>query len=59
MGIWGNHNSNQVGPNIPFKRLTWAKMQARREKGLCYNCKEKFGLGHCCKAQQAFLLPLP
>ena len=31
-------------------------MQARREKGLCYNCDERFGLGHRCKRQQMFLL---
>ena len=31
-------------------------MQARREKGLCYNCDERFGPGHRCKRQQIFLL---
>ncbi|KAL4187831.1 hypothetical protein AMTRI_Chr09g40750 [Amborella trichopoda] len=24
-------------------------MQERRDKGLCFNCNEKFVLGHCCK----------
>ena len=33
-------------------------MQARREKGLCYNCDERFGLGHRCKKQQLFVLEL-
>ena len=33
-------------------------MQARREKGLCYNCDERFGLGHRCKKQQLFFLEL-
>ena len=31
-------------------------MQARRDKGLCYNCDEKFGPGHWCKTQQVFIL---
>ena len=31
-------------------------MQARREKGLCFNCDEKFAPGHKCKLQQAFLI---
>jgi len=43
-------------PRTRFKRLTWAEMQARREKGLCFNCDEKFALGHKCKLQQAFLI---
>ncbi|KAF8402565.1 hypothetical protein HHK36_010651 [Tetracentron sinense] len=35
-----------------FKRLTVAEMKERREKGLCYNCDEKFTTNHRCKAQQ-------
>ena len=31
-------------------------MQARRDKGLCYNCDKRFALGHRCKKQQVFLL---
>ena len=33
-------------------------MQVRREKGLCYNYDERFGLGHRCKKQQLFILEL-
>lgn len=29
-------------------------MQQRRRKGLCFNCDEKFTLGHKCKKQQLF-----
>lgn len=49
---------SQAAPraNFPFKKLTWAEMQAHREKGLCYNCDKKFGPGHKCKTQQIFLL---
>ncbi|KAK4567431.1 hypothetical protein RGQ29_003280 [Quercus rubra] len=31
-------------------------MQARRDKGLCYNCDEKFVPGHKCKNQQVYML---
>jgi len=34
---------------LPFKRLSQAEMQSRREKGLCFNCDEKFSPGHRCK----------
>ncbi|KAK9169435.1 hypothetical protein Syun_001575 [Stephania yunnanensis] len=33
------------------KRLTPAEMAARREKGLCFNCEEKFSPGHRCKGK--------
>ena len=42
--------------NPTFKKLSWTEMQACRDKGLCYNCDEKFGPGHRCKTQQVFLL---
>ena len=31
-------------------------MAARREKGLCYNCDEKFVPGHICKAKMMYLI---
>ena len=34
-------------------------MQARREKGLCYNCDERFHPGHCCKPKFLLLLANP
>ena len=33
-------------------------MQARREKGLCYNCEEKFAPGHRCKTQHIYMLEM-
>lgn len=44
---------NPPGPKTQYtiKKLTSAKMLARREKGLCYNCDEKFFVGHKCKGQ--------
>lgn len=29
--------------------VTSSEMNSRREKGLCYNCDEKYTLGHKCK----------
>jgi len=50
-----NPNFNRR-PSIPIKRLTPAQMQERREKGLCYNCDEKFQPGHRCNRPRLFLL---
>ena len=35
-------------PTIPFKRLSPAELALHREKGLCFNCDEKFSRGHKC-----------
>lgn len=40
----------------PVKRITPAEMQARCDKGRCYNCDEKFSPGHCCNVQQLYLM---
>uniref|UniRef100_A0A2N9H8H7 RNA-directed DNA polymerase n=1 Tax=Fagus sylvatica TaxID=28930 RepID=A0A2N9H8H7_FAGSY len=47
---------NRVPTGTNFKKLSWGEMQARREKGLCYNCDEKFAPGHRCKTQQIYML---
>ncbi|XP_043725548.1 uncharacterized protein LOC122672115 [Telopea speciosissima] len=33
-----------------------AELQAKRDKGLCYNCEEKFSPGHRCKVKQLLML---
>ncbi|XP_040868642.1 uncharacterized protein [Glycine max] len=33
---------------IPFKRLSPSELALRHEKGLCFNCDEKFSRGHKC-----------
>ncbi|CAM8884641.1 unnamed protein product [Rhodiola kirilowii] len=44
----------------PIRRLTVAEMTARREKGLCYNCDERFTVGHRCKVKfQCLILEDP
>ena len=50
--------SNRPSANPTFRKLSWTEMQVRREKGLCYNYDERFGLGHRCKKQQLFILEL-
>lgn len=54
--------NNVSTPNkaIPpgVKRLPWDELQKRREKGLCFNCDERFIPGHRCKIKQAFLTEL-
>jgi hypothetical protein len=35
--------------NPPTRRLNEAEMKDRRERGLCFNCDEKFRPGHKCK----------
>lgn len=40
---------NPPKPSPTIKRLSPAELQARREKGLCYNCDEKYIQGHRCK----------
>ena len=40
----------------PVKHLSEAKMRERQEKGLCYNCDEKFTRGHRCVEQKLYLL---
>ena len=42
-------------PRIPIKRLTLAQMDERRNRGLCYNCDEKWGVGHKYKNAKLFL----
>ncbi|RVW44750.1 hypothetical protein CK203_081863 [Vitis vinifera] len=41
---------------IPIKRLTELKLQAVREKRLCFKCDEKFSPGHRCKKELRVLL---
>ncbi|KAL9432532.1 hypothetical protein AB3S75_027545 [Citrus x aurantiifolia] len=38
------------------KRLTWDEMQRRRAQWLCFNCPEKFIVGHKCMSPQILLL---
>ena len=41
--------------NSTIKKLSWDEMQRQRTLGLCFNCNEKFSIGHKCKAQLLLL----
>ena len=41
---------------FPLQRLTGAQMEEKRKQGLCYNCDEKWQVGHKCKRAKLFLL---
>ena len=41
---------------VPLQRLIGAQMEERRKQGLCYNCDEKWQMGHKCKGAKLFLL---
>ncbi|XP_043725460.1 uncharacterized protein LOC122672017 [Telopea speciosissima] len=54
-----SHTSPSTARNsvrLPIRRLTPAEMQSRRERGLCYNCDERFVAGHRCKTRQLFIM---
>lgn len=42
--------------SFPIRRLSPSEMDARRAKGLCFNCDDKFSPRHRCKAKQFLLL---
>ncbi|KAJ0028629.1 hypothetical protein Pint_35012 [Pistacia integerrima] len=43
-------------PSLKTQRLSYDEMKARRDKGLCYYCDDKFGPGHKCKTRTFFFL---
>ncbi|GKA70610.1 retrovirus-related pol polyprotein from transposon 17.6 [Tanacetum coccineum] len=53
--------ASSVGPtkNTTMKRLTWDEMQKKRALGLCFNCDEKFSVGHKCERPQLLVWKAP
>lgn len=43
-------------PTVPIRRLTPAEQNERRSKGLCFNCDEKFHVGHRCTKKQFLIM---
>jgi len=43
-------------PKIQFRKLSLEERVVRREKGLCFNCDEKFSPNHNCKARFFLLI---
>ncbi|KAI5392824.1 hypothetical protein KIW84_060111 [Lathyrus oleraceus] len=50
---------NPHKPLTPIKRISHDELQARREKGLCYNCDERFRMGHRCRRMFHLLIVEP
>ncbi|KAL8102892.1 hypothetical protein AgCh_027426 [Apium graveolens] len=48
--------SSPKGLPTGVKRLSYSEMMERRSKGLCFNCDEKFSMGHVCKNKQIFMI---
>ena len=44
-----NKEESMPRPPMAIQRLSPSKLQQKRDKGLCYNCNEKFHPGHWCK----------
>lgn len=44
--------TNENKKERPSKRLSDVEFQAKREKGLCFKCDEKYCSGHKCKAKE-------
>ena len=38
------------------KKLSWDEMQKMREKGLCFNCNERYTSGHRCTVPRLFII---
>ena len=45
-------NSGEVHKDGTSKRLTDIEFQARKEKGLCFRCNEKYSADHKCKMKE-------
>ncbi|KAH9765934.1 hypothetical protein KPL70_002017 [Citrus sinensis] len=43
-------------PNLPIRRLTRAELHDKHEKGLCYNCDQKYSANHRCRSKFLLLM---
>ncbi|XP_058766610.1 uncharacterized protein LOC131640216 [Vicia villosa] len=49
-------NSTYQPSKLPIRKLSSAQLQERRAQGLCFNCDEKFVVGHKCSTSRFLLL---
>ncbi|KAA0054143.1 ty3-gypsy retrotransposon protein [Cucumis melo var. makuwa] len=49
-------NTGEACKEGPMKRLLDAEFQARKEKGLCFKCNEKYSADHKCKRKEQWEL---
>ncbi|KAH9738515.1 hypothetical protein KPL71_018818 [Citrus sinensis] len=58
------HNTNKSNtlpallptPTLPIRRLSPAELRDKREKGLCYNCDQKYSSNHRCRSKFLLLM---
>lgn len=48
--------NTRTSPNNPYKKLTYAEIQDKRNKGLCYKRDEAYKPGHQCKNKEVFIM---
>jgi hypothetical protein len=59
---WGSNTTTTVSSSsknsaLPaVKKISWEEMQKRREKGLCFNCNERYIPGHRCAVPHVFII---
>lgn len=60
LSITTNPNTTATTPKTtpPVKWFSPAELQVRCEKGLCYNCDERYTVGHCCRRQFHLLVAI-
>lgn len=52
-------NTSPITKKEPlYKNLSVVEFQRRKEKGLCFRCKESYTVGHKCKSQELTVLLL-
>lgn len=56
--VAGNFNKGSFDskPRFPIQRLSPAQMKERRDKGLCYNCDEKWNLQHQYTGKRIYMM---
>ena len=54
--LFGPRTAVPSSGSAPVKRLSEAEWKAKREKGLCFRCDEKYTIGHRCKNRELQVL---
>ena len=52
----GPSNPHEKRAIVPIQRLSPSQMKEQRDKGLCYNCDDKWVQGHKCKLARLFIM---
>ena len=50
------YRENNVPSSKPPQRLTSQQLDEQREKGLCFNCDNKYSKGHKCSENKLFYI---